>query len=85
MQKNRLKFWIDRIILIDILVVILSGVLVYFVLNKGIWLYTNFIFSFTLWNNIYKYSAVLLLTLAIIRIIMNFLEKRKANKRSNVS
>jgi len=82
MDKDKLKFWIDIIIFIDILIVILSGILISWVLNKGIWLYTNLIFNTNQWGIIYSWSGILLIIFALIRILLDFIYYRKTYKKN---
>ncbi|MEK6860091.1 MAG: hypothetical protein AABX54_04730 [Nanoarchaeota archaeon] len=76
MDRNKLKLCVDVIIFLDILIVILCWILLSFVLNKGIWLYTNFILTKNQWDIIYYYSGILLIIFFIIRIFLDFLGLR---------
>lgn len=80
MYKNKLNFWIDIIIFVDVLIVIFSGILIVWVLNKGIWLYTNFIFSKDLWILFYNWSVILLIIFVLIRLSLDFIGYRKTYK-----
>ncbi len=76
-MNNKLKFWMNVIIFMDILIIILSGFLLWKVLPYGIWLYKNFIFSKEQWMIIYNLSGILLIIVSIIRISLDFIQNKK--------
>jgi hypothetical protein len=71
MEKKRFKSWIDIITLLDVFILIVSGILVFYLLNKGIWLYTNLIFSRQQWFFIFYSSIILLIIISLARIFFN--------------
>jgi hypothetical protein len=74
MYKDKLLFWMNLLIFIDLFIFIVSGFLTTYLLNKGIWLYTNLIFTKEVWTNIFYVSIIVLIILYIIRISMGYLE-----------
>lgn len=80
-MHKKLTFWTDILIFLDILVVIFSGILIFSVLNKGIWLYTNFFLTRNQWNLVYSWSGILLIVLALIRVFLDFFTLQKRNNK----
>jgi hypothetical protein len=74
MYKDKIFFWMNLLIFLDLFIFIVSGFLTTYLLNKGIWLYTNLIFTKEVWTDIFYVSIIILIILYIIRISMGYLE-----------
>lgn len=74
MNKNKLKFWVDILMFLDFLLVSISGFVLWLVLPRGSGKFgESFIFSREQWLWLHDWSSVILITLILIHLILNWI------------